>query len=100
MKASNQKILDQDEVTAVSVNKSLLSVDYASTLTRHPEELILMLAVQKTSKSPTTSKKVKLGLKSQRSVLFAQRPERIADYTSPVCRKRSVITTNVSSNPL
>jgi hypothetical protein len=30
MKASNQKIVDQDEVTTVSVNRSLLSVDYAS----------------------------------------------------------------------
>ena len=32
MKASNQKIVDQDEVTTVSVNKSLLSIDYASPL--------------------------------------------------------------------
>ena len=31
MDMSNQKIVDQDEITAVSVNKSLLSVDYAST---------------------------------------------------------------------
>jgi hypothetical protein len=31
MGTSNQKIVDQDEVVAVSVNKSLLSVDYAST---------------------------------------------------------------------
>jgi hypothetical protein len=40
--ASNQKIVDQDEVTAVSVNKSLLSVDYASTLTRLMEVFALM----------------------------------------------------------
>ena len=30
MKTPNQKIVDQDEIIAVSVNKSLLSVDYAS----------------------------------------------------------------------
>lgn len=30
MKVSNQKIVDQDEVATVSVNTSLLSVDYAS----------------------------------------------------------------------
>ena len=37
MEAANQKIFDQDEVSVVSVNKSLLSVDYASTSTRYRE---------------------------------------------------------------
>jgi len=35
MKTSNQKIVDQDEVIAVSVNKSLLTVDYASMPSQH-----------------------------------------------------------------
>lgn len=41
MQASNQKIVDQDEVAAVSVNKSLLSVDYASTPTQYSRGLVL-----------------------------------------------------------
>jgi len=41
MKTSNQKIVDQDEVTAISVNKSLLSVDYASTSPQPLEQLVL-----------------------------------------------------------
>jgi len=41
MKASNQQIVDQDEVAAVSVNKSLLSVDYASTCAQCSNDLVL-----------------------------------------------------------
>ena len=70
MKASNQKIVDQDEVTVVSVNKSLLSVDYASTLTRPLDAFTLIPTIQRTSRSPTTSKKAKPDLKSPRSVFF------------------------------
>ena len=68
MKAPNQKIVDQDEVTAVAVNKSLLSVDYASTSTQHSEELNLTCIVQRTSKFLTTCKKVTLGSRNLRSV--------------------------------
>jgi len=68
MKAPNQKIIDQDEVTAVSVNKSLLSVDYASTSSQHSEELDLTPIVQRTSKFLTTSRKVMLGSRNLRSV--------------------------------
>lgn len=70
MKTSNQRIVDQDEVTTVSVNKSLLSVDYASALMQHLEEFVLIRVIQRTLKSLTTSKKVKLALKSQRSICF------------------------------
>lgn len=41
LKASNQKIVDQDEAATVSVNKSLLSVDYASTSTQYPKKPML-----------------------------------------------------------
>jgi len=68
MKAPNQKIVDQDEVIAVSVNKSLLSVDYASALISHSEELGLTYIIQRTSKFLTISKKVMSGSRSPRSV--------------------------------
>jgi len=42
MQMSNQKIVDQDELAVVSVNKSLLSVDYASRSTQHSKELALI----------------------------------------------------------
>ena len=66
MKASNQKIIDQDEVTAVSVNRSLLSVDYASMSARYLEGLTLT-HIQRTSKFPTTSKEMS-GSRSPRLV--------------------------------
>jgi len=68
MKTSNQKIVDQDEVTAISVNKSLLSVDYASTSPQHLEKLVLTPIIQRTSRFLTTYKKVMSGSRSQRSV--------------------------------
>ena len=68
MKAPSQNIVDQDEVTIVSVNKSLLSMDYASMSARYPDGLVLTQIMLRTSKSQTTSKKATLGLRSQRSV--------------------------------
>lgn len=41
MKAANQKIVDQDEIVAVSVNRSLLSVDYASASSARSEVPVL-----------------------------------------------------------
>ena len=69
MKASNQKIIDQDEVIAVSVNKSLLSVDYASTSLQHPKGLTLIRVIQKILKFPTTFKRVMPGSRSPRLAL-------------------------------
>ena len=70
MKASNQKILDHDEVTAVSVNRSLLSVDYASMSPHGLKGFGLTHVIQKTSKFLTTFKKVTPGSRSPRLVSF------------------------------
>lgn len=69
MKASNQKIIDQDEVIAVSVNKSLLSVDYASTSLQYPKGLTLIRIMQKTLRFLTTFKRAMAGSRSPRLAL-------------------------------
>lgn len=97
MEASNRKIVDQDEVTAVSVDKSLLSVDYASKPTQHSERLGLTLVTENIEISDYLQegdvgfKKPKVGL--------VQLPVTTCSSYVTFFRRRNVITISVSSNP-
>lgn len=95
MKAINQKIVDQDEIVAVSVNRSLLSVDYASASPGHSEVLFLTRNIENIEISDYLQEG-DVGFKKPK-VSSVQSPAPI--YSPSVCRKRSATTISVSSSP-
>ena len=74
MEVSNWEITDQGEVTAVFMDKSLLSIDYSGTSTQYHKGLTLTHIIQRALKFLTVSEKVMLGLRRPRTVLPSHPP--------------------------